>query len=123
MDRDGQVKVWLNPDLSKSHPYGLTYSDEASSNRQTDRLEEQMVNEIVKIVELNTVDDIDATMTFEEYLKEVHKGRGLDFQIAKQELLNYATQEQTEIPNYFESVIGIFEDGEEYGAEEDEGSH
>jgi hypothetical protein len=71
-----------------------------------------MVNEIVKIIELNTVDDIDATMTFEEYLRQTHKGRGLDFQNAKSELLNYAAQEQTEIPNYFESVIGIFDDGE-----------
>lgn len=39
MDKDGQVKVWLNPDLSKCHPFGSSFSDEATNNRQTDRLE------------------------------------------------------------------------------------
>jgi hypothetical protein len=49
-----------------------------------------MVNEIVKIVESNTVDEIEASMTFSEYLKQTYKGRGLSFHLAKQELLNYA---------------------------------
>lgn len=53
MDKDGRVKVWLNPDLSKCHPMGSPFGD-PSHNHKSERLETQMVDEIISIIETNT---------------------------------------------------------------------
>lgn len=56
MDHDGRVKVWLNPDLSKCHAIGSNFSDEVGNYRKNDKLEAQMVYEIINIIEMNTTD-------------------------------------------------------------------
>lgn len=46
-------------------------------------------------------------MTFTQYLLRNGKQR-LSFKQGKQEIINYAKANHTEIPNYFESVLNIF---------------
>lgn len=49
-------------------------------------------------------------MTVTNFIRLNHRGKGLTFKQAKQEIINYAERYQAEIPNYFESVIGIFDE-------------
>ena len=49
-------------------------------------------------------------MTFLQHIWRVHKDRKLTFKQAKQELINYAVRNNTEIPNYFESVMILIDD-------------
>ena len=49
-------------------------------------------------------------MTFSQHIWRVHKDRKLTFKQAKQELINYAVRNNTEIPNYFESVMILIDD-------------
>lgn len=49
-------------------------------------------------------------MTFSQHIWRVHKDRKLTFKQAKQELINYAVRNNTEIPNYFESVMVLIDD-------------
>jgi hypothetical protein len=35
MDKDGKVKVWLNPDLSKCYTFGGNFSDEVNNYRKS----------------------------------------------------------------------------------------
>lgn len=49
-------------------------------------------------------------MTVTNFIRLNNRAKGLTFKQAKQEVLSYADRYQTEIPNYFESVIGIFDD-------------
>lgn len=46
-------------------------------------------------------------MTFTQFLWKNGKQK-LTFKQAKQEIINYAKANLTEIPNYFESVLNIF---------------
>jgi hypothetical protein len=47
-------------------------------------------------------------MTFTQHLWHTRKGKKLNFKEAKQEVIQYAKKNNTQIPNYFESVMGIF---------------
>lgn len=69
-----------------------------------------MVDEIVKMIEENTTEEIEAEMGVSDYIRMKHKGKGLGFKKCKEEIINYAQKYQVNIPNYFESVIGIFDD-------------
>lgn len=113
MDREGRVKVWLNPDLSKCHSFGSSFTDDLTNLRQSERLEEQMVSEIIAVIEANTTEEIEPSMTFSDFLRHAYKGRGISFRQAKQELIKYAKKYETDIPNFFESVIGIFDEATE----------
>ena len=46
-------------------------------------------------------------MSFSQYLWGQHGGQGVGFLNAKQAVIDYAHYHQTDIPNYFESVIDI----------------
>lgn len=105
MDKDGRVKAWLNADLSRCTTVG---EERESKNRVKDRGEERMVEEIIQMVEANTAEDTGVGMTVTNFIKLNYRGKGLTFKQAKQEILHYADRYQAEIPNYFESVIGIF---------------
>lgn len=63
----------------------------------------------MKIIETNTTEDIEPSETLTEFIWHNHKSRGLGFKLMKQEVINYAQKYGTDIPNYFDSVIGIFE--------------
>lgn len=77
-----------------------------------------MVDEIVQMVEENTARDQEPGVSVREYLWRNQRGRTMTFRQAKVEVLAYAEQFHAEIPNYFESVVGIFDEA----AEEEEGS-
>lgn len=62
------------------------------------------------MVERNTSEQIEASMTFTQHLWHIFKGKKPTFKQAKQEVLNYARKNNTQIPNYFESVMEIFEE-------------
>lgn len=49
-------------------------------------------------------------MTVSAFLQMRNRNKGLSFKQAKQEISNYAEKYNVEIPNFFESVIGIFDD-------------
>lgn len=49
-------------------------------------------------------------MTVTDFIRHNHKGKGLNFKSAKQEIIAYAETYNADIPNFFESVIGIFDD-------------
>lgn len=49
-------------------------------------------------------------MSVSDFIRQNHKGKGLSFKMIKQEIINYAQRYDAEIPNYFESVIGIFDE-------------
>lgn len=68
-----------------------------------------MVDEIVRLIEDNTSQDVEPGMSVLDYIRQNHKGKGLSFKMIKQEIINYAQRYDAEIPNYFESVIGIFD--------------
>jgi hypothetical protein len=78
-----------------------------------------MVDEIVRIIEENTAKDIEPDLSVSDFIRCNHKGKPLNFKLIKQEIINYAQNYDAEIPNYFESVIGIFD---ENGTENDEQS-
>ena len=40
-------------------------------------------------------------MNFSQYIWRMHKDKKLTFKQAKQEIINYATKYDTQIPNYF----------------------
>lgn len=67
----------------------------------------------MKIIETNTTDDIEPSETFTEFIWHNHKSKGLGFKFMKQEVINYAQKHNTDIPNYFDSVIGIFDEAQE----------
>jgi hypothetical protein len=67
----------------------------------------------VKIIETNTTEDIEPDETFTEFIWHYHKSKGLGFKLMKQEVINYAQKYNTDIPNYFDSVIGIFDEAQE----------
>jgi hypothetical protein len=117
MDRDGRVKAWLHPDLSKCLPVGCAPGEDGL--RREEALEGRMVEEIVRMVEENTARDGDQGVTVTEYMRRNQRGRGMTFKQAKLEVVSYAEEFQTEIPNYFESVVGIFD---EEASEKDEPS-
>ena len=117
MDKDGRVKVWLHPELSQCHPSGRSL-DEINGYRREDMLEAKMVDEIVRLIEDNTSQDVEPGMSVMDFIRHNHKGKGLSFKTIKQEIINYAQKYDAEIPNYFESVIGIFD--EEEGTDNDE---
>lgn len=48
-------------------------------------------------------------MTFNQHLWKYGKQK-LNFKQAKQEVINYAKLNRVDIPNYFESVLHIFND-------------
>lgn len=48
-------------------------------------------------------------MGFSQFLNKQHPVQTLGFMEAKQELIKYAQAYDADIPNYFESVIGIFD--------------
>ena len=66
-----------------------------------------MVNEVINMIETNTSDEIDPELSFSQYVRRQHAGEGVDFLSAKQAVVDYAHDHQTDIPNYFESVIDI----------------
>lgn len=103
MDKDGRVKVWMNSDLSKC------FTSEPKDCRSVE-LEEKMVEEVVALVESNTTESIEADMTVSAFLRMRNRNKGLSFKQAKQEISKYAERYNVEIPNFFESVIGIFDD-------------
>ena len=109
MDHDGRVKAWLNANLSKCHPVGATFAEEIGNYRKNDRLEAQMVDEIIRIIDQNTTSEMDPDISFEEYISRKYPPQTIGFLVAKQEVSNYADQYKVEIPHYFESVIGIFD--------------
>lgn len=49
-------------------------------------------------------------MTFSQYLWHIYKGKKINFKQAKLEVINYAKKNHTQIPNYFESVLSLFND-------------
>lgn len=106
MDKDGRVKVWLNSDLS------MCYTGEEKDCRSAE-LEEKMVEEVVALVERNTTESIEADMTVTAFLRLRNRNKGVSFKQAKQEISNYAEKYSVVIPNFFESVIGIFDDDNE----------
>jgi hypothetical protein len=119
MDRDGRVKAWLHPDLSRCLPAG-SLPDQAGARRE-EGLEARMVEEVVKMVEENTARDHEPGVSVAEYMRRNQRGRGIGFQQAKQEVVAYAEEFHAEIPNYFESVVGIFDEaGDE---DEDQSTH
>lgn len=69
-----------------------------------------MVDEIVRLVEENTSQDVEPGMSVLDFIRHNHKGKALSFKLIKQEIINYAQKYDAEIPNYFESVIGIFDE-------------
>lgn len=103
MDKDGRVKVWLNSDLSKC------FTSQPKDCHSAE-FEEKMVDEVVRLVEENTTESIEADMTVTAFLRMRNKNKGLGFKQAKQEVSKYAEKYGVEIPNFFESVIGIFDD-------------
>lgn len=60
-----------------------------------------MVDEIIRIVEENTTEDIEASMTVTDFIRQNHKGKGLNFKSAKQEIITYAENYNADIPNFF----------------------
>jgi hypothetical protein len=70
------------------------------------------------MIEKNTSDEIEADTTFSQHLWLVYKGRKVTFRAAKQEIINYARKNNAHIPNYFESIMALFE--EEAPSEVDE---
>jgi hypothetical protein len=49
-------------------------------------------------------------MTVTDFIKLNQRGKGLTFKQTKQDIISYAERYQADIPNYFESVIGIFDE-------------
>lgn len=72
--------------------------------------QEQMVDEIIQMIERNTSEEIEASMTFTQHLWKNYKGKKLTFKQAKQEIIVYAKKNSTLIPNYFESIMSLIED-------------
>lgn len=66
------------------------------------------MSEIIEMVEKNTAEEIEANMTFTQHLRMIYKDRKIGFKQAKQEIIAYARKNEVEIPNYFESVMGMF---------------
>ena len=66
------------------------------------------MSEIIEMVEKNTAEEIEANMTFTQHLRMTYKDRKIGFKQAKQEIIAYARKNEVEIPNYFESVMGMF---------------
>ena len=49
-------------------------------------------------------------MRLSDYITLRHNGKGLGFKKCREEIMSDAQKYQVNIPNYFESVIGIFDD-------------
>lgn len=72
MDKDGRVKVWLSSDLAKC------FTGEGKERRSVE-FEEKMVDEVVRLVEENTTEGIEADMTLTAYLRMRNRSKGLGF--------------------------------------------
>jgi hypothetical protein len=108
IDRDGKVKVWLNPDLSRGS--SIDHDQEVSSDERNIQIEEKMVEEVIKLVENNSADEPELEMSFYEYFKRNHKNSRASFREAKVSIYNYAKRYGIDIPHYFESVINLLEE-------------
>ena len=81
--------------------------------------EEQMVEEVIRMIEKNTTEEIQVDMTFSQYLWKVGKNKKVGFKQGKQEIINYAKKYNTQIPNYFESIMMLIQDKHQSELDED----
>jgi hypothetical protein len=110
--------VWLNCNYSRNYLYGPGYVEGVADPLvgPPEQDEEAMVWEIVKMVEDNTVQENNYPETITQFL-EVRRGT-LSFYVAKVMVESYAKRYRIALPNYFESILNIFEEQDHMSDEE-----
>jgi hypothetical protein len=107
IDEGGEVRVWLNEDLSKNFPEEWEIEPRF---RLEDEEEQEMVMQIVEVVARNSDHDEEPKPTFEECFKKRKQAKRMGFKETIMLIEEFAVKNGSEIPNYFTSVVGVYQD-------------
>lgn len=100
VDQQGNLKVWVNADLSVNYPPSQAFADYRQKGQ------EEMVDAIVAIVASNTDPETEPAPSFKLFFEQ-KRGRGKRFEEAKVLVLNYARLHEVEIPDKFEAILSM----------------
>ena len=104
VDELGNVKVWVNGDLSINYPSIIVEDNERMG-------QEEMVDAVINMIADNTDYDTEPKPSFREYYYQKKKGsKGKKFDEARNLVFSYARLNNTEIPSRFEAIFNITND-------------
>lgn len=106
IDDAGNLKVWLNRDLSKNYPEEWEIEP---TNQSADENEEDMVSQIVAVVARNSDTELEPSPSFIKFYENNRMHRKIGFDEALQLVEEYTDNNGSEIPNYFTSVVEVYE--------------
>jgi hypothetical protein len=95
IDHEGEIRVWVNSDLSKNYPEAHS-SDNVNSVLDE---EEQMVEEIFQMVLDNADPTDEPDMKFKDFFYRERKSRKLTFEEGKLIVHDYASYHHQRIPS------------------------
>lgn len=98
VNKDGEVKVWLNPNLAQDMPI-----DNKQSIHTT---QEDLVKSLIDLIQQNT-DQRDYPYSFRQYLSDKRILISGDFNMLVQQIYSYAKDMKVSIPNFASSVRDI----------------